>query len=103
MALGVGALAVLGEIDRARDWARHAVLIEPKDGNLRYNLACAMVRLDDTDGALEHLRAAFDLGGAPIVHWAREDSDLDTLRGDARFETIMSEAEARFAASAAKA
>jgi adenylate cyclase len=100
LALGVGALVVLGEIDRARDWSRHAILIDPKDGNLRYNLACAMTRLGDFDHALEYLEAAFELGGNALVTWVREDADLDRLRDDPRFQTLMETAETRFAARA---
>jgi adenylate cyclase len=95
MAFGVGALVVLGEIDRARDWARHAVLIDPDDGNLRYNLACAMARLGDVDLALKYLEAGFELGGAALIPWAKEDSDLDPLRDDPRFQAIMAAAESR--------
>jgi adenylate cyclase len=95
MALGVGALVLLGEVDRARDWARHAVLIDPKDGNLRYNIACAMMRLGDVDLALEYLEAAFDRGGAALVTWANEDSDLDRLREDPRFLTMIGNGQAR--------
>jgi adenylate cyclase len=99
LAFGVGALAVLGEVERARDWAKNAVLIDPDNGKLRYNLACAMTRLRDVDSALQYLEAAYSLGGAALVLWAQNDSDLDPLRGDPGFQTLMARTEARFGAA----
>ncbi len=99
LSLGVGALVVLGEIDRARDWARHAILIDPKDANLRYNLACAMTRLGDFDLALEYLAATFELGGSAIAIWAKQDSDLDRLRDDPRYQALIAKTEASRAES----
>jgi len=103
LAFGVGALAVLGDVDRARDWGRHALVIDPDDPNLRYNLACAMVRLKDVDYALELLDASFDLSGGGMAPAARDDSDLDPLREDPRFQEIMAKGETLFAAKTAAA
>ncbi len=41
---GVAALAALGESDRARDWMRRALLIDPDNLLMRYNFACTFVR-----------------------------------------------------------
>jgi adenylate cyclase len=98
MAFGVGALVLLGDVDRARDWTRHALMIDPEDSNLHYNLACAMTRLRDFDYALELLGAAFQLSDGGIVTWAREDSDLDPLRDDPRFQAAMAKGEKLLAA-----
>ena len=38
MAQAVNAVAVLGETERARDWAERAVLLDPYNMNMRYNL-----------------------------------------------------------------
>ena len=57
-ALGYGAssLAVLGDADRAREWIDRALLIDPENITMRYNLACALtVYLDDADTALKLL------------------------------------------------
>jgi tetratricopeptide (TPR) repeat protein len=101
LAYGVAALAVLGDVDRAHDWARHALLIDPDDSSLRFNLACAMVRLKDVDYALELLGAAFDLSQGGLVTTARNDSDFDPLREDPRFDEIMARGEALLAAKSA--
>ncbi|MGH7751054.1 MAG: tetratricopeptide repeat protein, partial [Candidatus Dormibacteria bacterium] len=39
MAFGAGALAALGEWERARDWIRRALLMDPQNMLMRYNLA----------------------------------------------------------------
>ena len=42
MGFGAGALAVLGDAERARDWIARALRIDPGNMNMRYNLACAL-------------------------------------------------------------
>ena len=57
-------------------------------GGLFYNLACAEAQLGETDAALEHLRAA--LRERPsLADDAREDTDLERIREDARFAEIL--------------
>jgi hypothetical protein len=49
------------------------------------NLACAEARLGEIDPAIGHLEEA--LAARPsLSELARNDTDLDALRGDARFE-----------------
>ena len=98
LAFGAGALAILGEIDRAKAWADHALLLDPDDPTLRYNLACAMVRAGDTAYALDRLEES--LASRANFLWAQADNDLDPLREDASFRAIMAAAKARFEPSA---
>jgi hypothetical protein len=56
----------------------------------QYNYACALARMGDHDGALEHLRSAAQLEPDLLKH-AREDEDLKALRGDAKFEKLLTE------------
>ena len=37
---GVGALAILGETERAKEWINRALLIDPDNVHMRYNFAC---------------------------------------------------------------
>lgn len=53
-----------------------------------YNFACVRARLGDADGALEALGRAAEEGFSEADR-AREDPDLETLRGDARFEAAL--------------
>ncbi len=57
------------------------------DGRLRYNLACALARAGDLEGALEALTAAREHGYSRMEA-AREDPDLAPLRGHREFERL---------------
>jgi adenylate cyclase len=100
LGFGVGALAVLGEADRARDWVRRALLIDPDNMITRYNLACSLsIHLRDTNGALDLLGLYFDRGIRADLEYARTDPDLDPIRDDPRFKAMFAAAEARLAAA----
>jgi Tfp pilus assembly protein PilF len=65
-----------------------------------YNLACAEARAGHTDKAFERLFAAIDAGFDSAGH-IESDSDLDSLRGDARFEKALHAARAKNRADSA--
>ncbi len=90
----------LGEIERAKTWAEHALLMDPENNQLRFNLACAMAKGGQAYFALELLGSMVDHVGREALRWIRSDSDLKSLHGDPRFEAMMATAEARFAAPA---
>ena len=97
MGMGVFALAVLGEGERAREWIARALLLDPDSHVMRYNFACALSHfLGDADGALELLGEALakDPGGDNLRS-AKDDPDFDPIRGDPRFRTLIANAEAR--------
>jgi adenylate cyclase len=99
MAFGVIALAALGETQRANDWIRRALLIDPDNMNMRYNLACSLSAwLKDTDAALDLLGPYFKTARANDLIFARTDPDLDPIRADPRFQAMVAAAEARLAA-----
>ena len=97
---GVGGLAVLGEKDRALDWMESALLLDPDNGTLVYNLACAMVQLRAYDKALDLLeRHARDHNPSlSLVKWWEVDSDLDPIRDQPRFIAWLEGLKARHAA-----
>jgi adenylate cyclase len=104
MSNGVMALAVLGEADRARDWIRRALVIDPDNQTMRYNFACTLCTyLKDIDGALNLLSACLTPTTRSELEWTKADPDMDPLREDPRFQAMIAEAEAQLAAAEAAA
>ena len=96
----VAALAALGESDRAEDWMRRALLIDPDNLLMRYNFACTLARSrSDPDAALRMLAAVLERDTGRVVTSAPTDPDLAGLRGDPRFQHMLAAAEARLAAA----
>ena len=102
LSFGVTALAVLRENDRAKEWANRAMLLDPENYNLMYNLACGMIKLGEMDEALKLLDPVFRDAQVQSLNWWRVDADLDPLRDDPRFKAMVATAEARLAASPAQ-
>jgi len=91
-------LLELGEAERAKEWARRAVLIDPDNLIMRYNLACDLViNLRDFDTALEFLGPVLRKTGKENLQWMKSDPDMDPIRDDPRFQALVAEADARFA------
>ena len=97
----VTALAVLGETERALEWARRAVLFDPDNVRLHYNLACSMAGLGDPEAACDLLEGIIDKVSEGWIHWIEADNSLDPIRGDPRFIAIMARGAARFSSEAA--
>ncbi len=94
-------LAYLGETERARHWAARALLIDPDNLTLRYNLACSMVvNLHDPEAALDMLGPYLAKVGRSMVEYASTDPDLEAIRGDPRFQAMLKNARLRFSAEA---
>jgi adenylate cyclase len=103
MGYAVCALAFLGEAERAREWISRALLIDPDNMNMRYNFACSLAVLKETEAALELLGPVLETSHIDRLNHARVDPDLDSLRDDPRFRRMVADAEARLAATAAAA
>src|SRR5881392_225413 len=96
MGHGSDALAALGESERAKDWMKRAVLIDPENLTMRYNSACALANnLNDKEAALEILGPAFEKMGAGLLNHAKIDPDLAPIRDDPRFKEMLEVAERR--------
>jgi hypothetical protein len=59
-----------------------------KQGDAKYNLACFYARAGRVDEALPLLRDSFALN-AEFAGWARQDPDLEGIRGDPRVAELL--------------
>lgn len=92
--LGFGGLVSLNDRTRAIEWAERSLAIDGESADTLYNLACGFAVMGESDRALELLERA-GLKGVTIAEWAENDSDLDPIRQDPRFRTIMADMKAR--------
>jgi adenylate cyclase len=98
LGFAVGALAALGEAERAKEWAERALLLDPDNVNLRYNFACSLITdLHDFGAALDMLGPRFETMGIEVLNWVKSDPDLDPIRDHPRFKAMLAAAEARLA------
>ncbi len=88
----VPALAQLGEVDRAREWARRAVLFDPDNVRLLYNLSCGMARMNDAEAACDLLEGVFSKVNSGWLAWVDKDNDFDSMRSYPRFVTMLTTA-----------
>jgi len=97
LAVGAYSLAMFGEEDRAREWIRRALLLDPDNLNMRYNLACTIVRqLGDINETLNTLRPFFErLNSSTIMRHIEVDPDLGPIREDPRFKEMLAAAKER--------
>jgi adenylate cyclase len=102
LASGAYALAMLGEMDRSREWMRRALLLDPDNLAMKYNAACTFLRqLGDPDEALKTLKNFFEtVSSATWVWHAEADPDLETLREDPRFKEMATAAKQRLGMAA---
>ncbi len=101
LSMGIGALTHLGHAERAQEWTRQALLLDPDNLNMRYNIACAfIVDLKAFDAALDLLEPAIAKFGRDRLDHARSDPDFDLIRDHPRFVAMIAAAEARLAAAA---
>jgi adenylate cyclase len=96
-ALGIlaGGYALLGEKEKTREWIDRALLVDPDNLNMRYNFACVLSIMRDTEGALKMLQSALSLSGAYQIRIAETDTDFDNIRDDPRFQKLISDAKKR--------
>ena len=97
LAWGSSALAVLGERDRAREWGRRALLIDPDNQGMRYNLACCFsIALDDREAAIDVLGPYFERADSRVqLRHLEADPDFDPIRDDPRFKAMLAAAKDR--------
>jgi TolB-like protein/Flp pilus assembly protein TadD len=86
--LAGGALIQLGELQRGIEWTDRALAIDPEDPAVLYNVACAYAFLGRTDDVIACLEKAVEHGFGHR-EWLENDSDLDSVRSDPRFQALL--------------
>jgi adenylate cyclase len=99
MGFAIDALAKLGEAERAKNLMERALLLDPGNMNMRYNLACILIiDLHDVDAALDLLEPLYREVSLSLLNWSKSDSDLDSIRDHPRHKAMVAAAEARLVA-----
>jgi TolB-like protein/Flp pilus assembly protein TadD len=86
--LGASELAYAGQRDRGLDWARRSIASDPDDAMMQYNTGCFYAMQGEPDQALACLETAIGMGYGHR-EWMENDSDLDSLRADPRFQALI--------------
>jgi adenylate cyclase len=97
-ALAFAALAygALGDLDRAREYIDRALLLDPDNLYMRYNIAWPLIAFfKDKAAALDLLEPALARSGRNLVSLAAADPNLDCLRVDPRFNAMLNAAKQR--------
>ena len=103
MGFAIDALAKLGESERAKNLMERALLLDPGNMNMRYNLACILIiDLHDVDAALELLEPLYREVSLSLLNWSKSDSDLDSIREHPRHQAMVAAAEARLVAESSR-
>jgi adenylate cyclase len=97
LAAGANALAVLGEKDRALEWIRRALFLDPDNLVMRYNLGCALIQdIGEIDEAIETLQPFFEKLQSPMhLRHLEVDPDISPIREDSRFKEMLAAARKR--------
>ena len=98
----VTSLAGLGYVDRAREWTKRALLFDPDNARLHYNLGCAMAKLLDADLAVDLIEPWIEKVSHGWLLWMQTDNSLDPIRQHPRFVALMARAARRFPAETAR-
>jgi adenylate cyclase len=99
LAFGVAALMGLGEAERGREWIERALLVDPDNINMRYNLACSLIaEAGAVEEGLDLLASVMERVQQASINWMKVDPDLNKVREHPRFKAMIAAAEARLAA-----
>lgn len=86
--MGANGLVALGEREKGLQWARRAIAMDPADSMVLYNVACIYSMAGNTEEAVECLQRSV-AAGLTQRGWLENDSNLDPIRHDGRFQQLM--------------
>jgi tetratricopeptide (TPR) repeat protein len=88
LSLGGTMLIRLGEIEKAINWGKRALVIDPDEPIVQYNGACIYSLAGKIEQALDCFEKAIQLGFASR-EWAENDIDLDPISDQPRFQKAL--------------
>jgi len=88
--LGAFALYTLGDSVRAEEWMQTSIKNSPRNSILTYNAACFYALTGDTEKSLDYLAQTANWGCLNL-NWLEQDSDLDAVRENPRFNEIITQ------------
>ncbi len=86
--LGSHALWEGGDRARAEEWIQRATSLRPEDSSILYGAACFYSLAGEVKKSVQLLERSVDFGTLSR-EWLEHDSDLDPIRGDSRFQTLL--------------
>jgi len=86
--LGAATHIKLGNKKLGLEWASKALELEPEDSAVLYNVACCYSLLGKIEEAIELLGKSI-AGGMLQMDWLENDSDLDPLRDNPKFRSLI--------------
>jgi adenylate cyclase len=98
LSFGIGALVAIGDMERAKEWSRRALLIDPGNLNVTYNIGCGLIKGGEIEWGLDLIEATVRATLRGNLNWIETDNDLDGVRDHPRFIAMLSEARARLQA-----
>ncbi|MBS0383807.1 MAG: adenylate/guanylate cyclase domain-containing protein [Proteobacteria bacterium] len=99
LSFGITALMALGEVERGKEWIERALLLDPDNVNMRYNLACSLItQVGAFDEGLDVLATIIERVHQGPINWMKIDPDMGPVREHPRFKAMVAAAEARLAA-----
>ena len=86
--LGAVANAIIHDKERAVQFAKQAMQVDPDDPMLLYNVACTYAQLAMPEESLNALERSVEKGWGD-KNWIEHDSDLDSIRDTPRYKAIV--------------
>jgi TolB-like protein/Tfp pilus assembly protein PilF len=86
--MGANGFVGLGDKERGLRWAERALELEPDEPMVLYNIGCVYAMAGELERALECVEKSVKSGLA-YVDWLRQDSNLDPIRDDPRFQALL--------------
>src|SRR5262249_40972393 len=78
----------LGDAQRALDWVRRALAVDPDEAMTLYNVACVYSLMGRTDEAIDCLEKAV-VNGYTNKEWIENDADFKSLHGQPSFQALL--------------